>query len=125
MKIAGRMAFVFALMIAVYFIGTQNTYAQSGSFEWRGTVDDRVEIVLRGRNATVRTVQGQDYGDGRYQFNGRAPRGNANIRVEKLDGRGRVRVVGRSGRWNRNGAVIQIDDPKGGADRYRIRVYWD
>ncbi len=41
------MAFVFALMIAVYFIGTQNTYAQSGSFEWRGTVDDRVEIVLR------------------------------------------------------------------------------
>jgi hypothetical protein len=130
MNLLKKSLFLFAVVSGfVLFGSSQNVYAQrSGSLDWQGTVDDSVRLVIRGRDVRVRTISGTPYDDASFDFNGRGnwDRGNgARVRVDKRDGRGRVFVVEQPTRRNNYRTVIQIDDPKGGPDRYRIRVYWD
>ncbi len=118
--------FAVAVFAAVTFFGNVETArAQSGSMEWRGTVDDVIQIRIRNRNAQTRHVSGRQYNDADFNFNGRAPRRNANVRVDKQDGRGRVFIVQQPNRRNNFTTLVQIVDSKGGADRYRFRLSWN
>jgi hypothetical protein len=130
MKIIKKCSFVFMILSGMVLFGSlQNAYAQrSGSLDWQGTVDDSVQLVIRGRNVRVRTLTGTRYNDSSYDFNGGGNmdrRNNGRVRVDKRDGRGRVYVVEQPNRRNNFRTVIRIDDPKGGPDHYRIRVNWD
>jgi len=88
------MIFAVAVFTAAVFIGNVGTArAQSGSMEWRGTVDDVVQIRIRNRNARSKTISGREYNDDNFSFNGRAPRQNANVSVDKRDGRGQIFIV--------------------------------
>lgn len=121
------MSFAIAVFAAFVFCGNVETVRaqQSGSMNWRGTVDDVVQIRIRNRNAQTTTLSGRTYNDDNFTFNGRAPRGNADVRVDKTRGRGRVFIVQQPNRRNNFTTIVQIDDPKGGADRYRFNLYWD
>jgi hypothetical protein len=124
-----------AVVAVLFFAAFTETHAQrnrQGNMEWSGTVDDRVNLVIRGRNVRVQTLSGRQYGNGRYDFDRdwddrrgdrRWDRSRAN--VEKLDGRGDVRIVQQPNRRNNFTTIVQITDKKGGPDRYRIRVDWD
>lgn len=119
-------AFVMTVFFAFcLFGGAETTLAQSGSMEWRGTVDDVIQIRIRNRNAETRHISGRAYDDAYYDFNGRAPRQNANVRVDKRDGRGRILVIQQPNRRNNFTTILQVVDSKGGPDRYRFTVYWD
>ena len=65
------------------------------------------------------------YDDANYNFNGRPPRRNANVEVDKTDGRGRVFIVQQPNRRNNFTTIVQIVDSKAGADRYRFRLSWN
>jgi len=121
-KIAFSMVF---LAVIVLFAGSEKVSAQSGSMDWDGTVDDTVQIIIRGRNAVTNTLKGSVTYDARYNFNGRLPRDNVRVRVDKNDGRGKVYVVQQPNRRNNWTAIIQIVDEKRSRDRYSITVYWD
>ncbi len=126
MKKLKMIAFAAAIFGTAVFFGTvQNVRAQSGSMEWNGTVDDVTQIVIRNRNARTRHVSGRFYNDSRFSFNGRAPRRQANVRVDKRDGRGRVFIIQQPSRRNNWATIVQIADNKGGADRYGFTLYWD
>lgn len=116
-----------ALFAAVFMFGASDAYGQrQTTLEWSGTVDQDVQIVIRGRSVTTRTLRGQRYRDDRHFFRGgRGGNINSDVDVDKLDGRGKVRVIQQPNRRNRYTTIIRIEDPKGGADRYRIRVEWD
>lgn len=122
-----KLALAIAIFGAIFIFGTsENVNAQT--MTWRGTVDDVVEVSIRGRRADTITVSGRTYRDGRARFSGRGGRGsrdNGRARVSKDEGRGRVRVVQQPSRRNNYTTVIRIDDSKGGADRYRFTVEWD
>jgi hypothetical protein len=122
-----KFVFAIALITGIFLFGTvQSANAQrSGSMEWRGTVDDSIQIVIRNRSARIRHMSGRYINDARFSFNGAAPRGNANVRVDKRDGRGSVFIVQRPNRRNNYTTIVQINDPKGGTDRYRFNLYWD
>lgn len=119
--------FAIALISGIFLFGTvQNANAQrSGSMEWRGTVDDSIQIVIRNRNARIRHMSGRFIDDARFSFNGAAPRRDVNVRVDKRDGRGSIFIVQRPNRRNNYTTIVQINDPKGGTDRYRFNLYWD
>ena len=124
MKNLKMLAFAIAVFGAVAFFGSVKTaYAQS--FEWSGTVDATVQIRIRNRDARTTTLSGRAYDDENFRFYGRAPRDNANVRVDKKDGRGQVFVVQQPNRRNNYTTIIQIVDSKGGADRYRFTVDWN
>lgn len=116
---------VIVFAAALFFGNVESVRAQSGSMEWRGTVDDVVQIRIRNRNAQTRHISGREYFDADFNFNGRAPRQNADVRVEKRDGRGRVLIVQQPNRRNNFTTIVQIVDSKGGPDRYRFTLYWD
>ena len=126
MKNLKMIAFAVAVFAAVTLFGNVETVrAQSGSMQWSGTVDDVVQIVIRNRNARTRHISGRAYNDDNYNFNGRAPRRNANVEVDKRDGRGRVFIVQQPNRRNNFTTIVQIVDSKGGADRYRFTLSWN
>ena len=108
---------------AVFFGNVESVRAQS--MEWRGTVDDVIQIRIRNRNARVQQVSGQSTTDDNFSFNGRASRDGGNARVSKRNGRGKVFIVQQPNRRNNWTTIVQIDDSKGGADRYRFTLYWD
>jgi hypothetical protein len=118
-------AFVFTAV--VMFASLENVYAQSRtSMEWRGTVDDVVQIRIRGRNVQTTTLTGRTFYDSNYYFDGgRGRQQSSRARVEKRDGRGRVVVVQQPNRRNNWTTLVQVIDSKGGSDRYRFNVYWD
>lgn len=97
-----------------------------GSAVWRGRVDNVIQLAIRGRRITSRTLAGTTYPQGRYTFNGNLPRrGNTSIRVDKKDGRGDVRIVQQPSRRNNYTAIIEIRDKDGGADNYSLEIYWN
>ena len=121
-----KLSFMFAFLAAiVLFAGSENVSAQSGSMEWNGTVDDTVQISIRGRNASTITLKGSVNYDDRYNFNGRLPRDNVSVRVEKTDGRGKVIVVQQPNRRNNWTAIVRIIDEKRSRDYYSFVLYWD
>lgn len=126
MKKLQILTFAVAVFAAtVLFGGAQNTFAQDSSMQWRGTVDDTVQIRIRRNRADTISISGRPYDDSRYNFDGRAPRDNAQARVEKEEGRGRITVVQQPRRRNNYTTIIEIVDNKGGADRYKFNVYWE
>ncbi|CAN5863579.1 hypothetical protein BH24ACI1_BH24ACI1_19650 [soil metagenome] len=126
MKNLKMIAFAAAVFAAVTLFGNVETIrAQSGSMQWSGTVDDVVQIRIRNRNAQTRHISGRAYDDANYNFNGRPPRRNANVEVDKTDGRGRVFIVQQPNRRNNFTTIVQIVDSKGGADKYRFRLSWN
>lgn len=126
-----KFLFISAVFFAVVFIGNSENVqaqwggAQSGKIEWRGTVDDRVQLVIRGRSLRVRTVSGQRYGNGSTSFSSPLPsRRDYNVNVKKRDGRGNVYIVQQPNRRNNYTAIVQIEDLKGKADNYRVEITW-
>jgi len=121
-----KIAFTFAfLAMFVLFAGSENASAQEGSMEWRGSVDDTVQVIIRGRNATTNTISGSQTYDARTNFNGRLDRNTTRVRVNKTNGRGRVFVIQQPNRRNRWTAIVQIVDNKGGRDRYGFTLTWE
>lgn len=121
-----KILFAVAFLAAFILLGsTENASAQSGSMEWRGTVDDTVQVIIRGRNATTNTLSGSQTYDARTNFSERLPRNNTRVWVEKLNGRGKVYVVQQPNRRNNYTAIVQIVDNKGGRDRYAFTLSWD
>lgn len=119
---------VFAVAVfaaAVFFGNVETVCAQDGSMQWRGTVDDVVQTRIRNRNARSKAISGRAYNDDNFSFNGRAPRQNANVSVDKRDGRGQVLIVQQPNRRNNFTTIVQIIDKKGGADRYRFTLNWN
>ena len=92
---------------------------------WRGRVDNRVEITIRGNRSLTRTLEGTPpYGE-TYNFSNSLPRDNVRINVRKRDGRGKVRVIDSPSNRNNYTARIEIEDDKSGSDNYEIEVEWD
>lgn len=98
--------------------------ATSGRLHWRGTVDDNVQLVIRDGYVDVRTIGGTEYNDATYNFTSPLPRRRNMVRVNKLNGRGTVRVLQQPSRENDFTAVIEIKDPSRGARMYEIEVLW-
>jgi len=124
MKKLKTMTFAAAVFAAAVFFGNVET-VRAQSMEWRGTVDDVIQIRIRNRNAQTRRVSGRVFNDADFNFNGRAPRRNTNVRVDKRDGRGRIFIVQQPNRRNNFTTIVQIVDSKGGSDRYSFNLYWD
>lgn len=96
----------------------------SGRLHWRGTVDDNVQLVIRSEQVDIRTIGGSEYSDANYNFTSPLPRRRVTVRVNKLNGRGEVRVLQQPTRENDFTAVIEIRDSSRGAKPYEIEVLW-
>ena len=92
---------------------------------WRGRVDNRVEITIRGNRCFTRTLEGNPIQGETCNFSNSFPRYDARLNVRKRDGRGKVRVLESPNSRNNYTARIEIEDDDGGSDNYEIEVDWN
>lgn len=95
-----------------------------GRVYWRGTVDDRVQLVIRGNQIESRTIAGQSYPEGTFSFTALLPSREVSVGVTKTRGRGNVRVIQQPSRSNDYTAVVEISDEGGGAREYQLDIFW-
>jgi hypothetical protein len=85
-------------------------------------VDDIAEIEIRGDSGRIRTISGQPAVWRRFVCNQRMPAYPGEFRFRGIDGRGRQQLVREPG--GRGGAVVRIEDPKGGREGYTFDLEW-
>jgi hypothetical protein len=96
----------------------------TGRMEWRGRVDDRLHLAIKGRSVDQQTITGTTLATGRATFTSGLPNAAVRVSVQKLSGRGTVRVIQQPARTNDFTAIIEIFDDGGGSQEYRIEVTW-
>jgi len=99
-------------------------YEGPGRMNWRGRVDDYVELRIQGNRARSIERGGAPTYNEYASFSRPLPRADVRVEVKKRDGRGRVALLEQPTRYNNYTAVIRIDDNKGGADDYEIEMAW-
>jgi hypothetical protein len=96
----------------------------NGSLQWRGQVDDRVQLVVRGRSIRERTLSGTQMAQGEASFSSGLPAAPVRVSVRDLTGRGDVRVVQQPSRENGFTTIVEIYDPTRGAREHRVQLIW-
>ena len=114
-----------ALAAAVLGIATAAPARADQGFVWRGSVDNTVEIYVRGRQADTRVVTGRDLRQERYNFDQTLPYDSVRVFLNRRDGRGRVSVFQQPDRNNGYTAGIRIEDYQNGSDTYAFTLSWD
>jgi len=97
----------------------------SSTASWSGRVDDRANIVIRGRSLTAENVSGNGVQTTYQNMNAALPRRATTVRAMKSDGRGDVTVIQQPNRGNNFTAIVQIYDRSGGAGNYRVDFSWE
>ena len=96
----------------------------SGSATWSGRVDNVVQLTLQGNNLRAQDMTGSGMTTTYQNVNGYLPRRPVTVNANKFGGRGNVRVVQQPNRTNGFTAIVEISDPRGGADNYRVDINW-
>ncbi|HUF04627.1 MAG TPA: hypothetical protein VMM38_10690 [Aridibacter sp.] len=104
--------------------GSGSLPAREGQMNWEGNVDATVQITIRGSTATARALSGRSPTAVRFNFREPLPRRAVNVIVRQIEGRGSVRVIQQPSRLNGYSSVIEIQDPRGGDDRYEFEAEW-
>lgn len=104
--------------------GAWDTPRVTGRVIWKGTVDGRVQLLIRGDTVEVRTLSGLDNGAGTYNFTSALPARNIRVEAERKKGRGSVKMVQQPSKSNAYTAIVEIYDSGGGARQYEVDVYW-
>ena len=93
-------------------------------FQWNGRVDREVQIVMRDGNVWTNDVGRTEPGRARSRALGVLPRGNGEVSVRVMNGRGNVDVIQQPTMRNDYTTIVRIRDPQSGADNYRLVAYW-
>jgi len=111
---------------APLLIGQPRVMAQQGAelFEWSGSVDREVQVVMRGSNVWTNNVGQTERPRARTRSYNRLPSENGQVAVELLNGRGRVDVIQQPSRQNDYTTIVRIRDDRSGSDNYRLAAYW-
>jgi len=93
-----------------------------GKCTLEAVVDGVAEVEIRGDTAVLRNLGGQPPQWRRFECTGTMPANPANFRFAGVDGRGRQQLI-RDPR-NGGGAVVRIEDPDNGSDKYKFDITW-
>lgn len=96
-----------------------------GRFDVRVQVDAAVEVRIHGSEAIWARLQGTEGKDAGTETNQPFPmRPVRNLTVTKKDGRGQFVLIQQPDAANGYELRVRIYDPKGGSDRYHLRIEW-
>ena len=104
----------------------QQQQQQPGSelFEWTGTVDREVQIVMRGNNVWTNNAGQNERTRAKTRSYSRLPNENGQVSVRMLNGRGQVDVIQQPSRQNDYTTIVRVRDDRGGSSNYRLAAYW-
>lgn len=86
-------------------------------------VDGAAEVEILGDTGRLRTLSGQRASWRRFECTGPLPTSPVDFRFRGIDGRGNQNLVA-DPRSGRGGAVVRIEDSKGGREGYTFDLEW-
>ena len=104
--------------------GTAGRTAGGGVIRWSGRVDGRDRLVIQGNRIRVEHLDAQPIRNMSQTFSDPLPRRAVSVTLNKLEGRGDVRIVQQPGQSNGYTLIVEIDDSHGGADNYEFELIW-
>jgi hypothetical protein len=110
---------------AVISTAAASSEAAAGSVEVTAQVDGTVDILVSGNQVRYDVRAGQPVMRESATFTGPMPSAAmSSVTVTKLGGRGNVSLFDQPSPANGFTARIRVEDPRGGADTYRVRLDW-
>ena len=102
----------------------EDTAAQLGLI-WRGRVDGRIRVVVRGGAAFCEVLDGRPVaGDNANFYRPLSSLSNSNVIIKKLSGRGQATITQLPAVENHFELAFEIDSRATGPDDYQIEVDW-
>lgn len=96
-----------------------------GKVYWRGMVDNKVHLVIRGITLEQRTVEGQNTEPGTFSFTSPLPDQAVTVGVIKIEGKSnKITVVQQPNAENLFTAIVEVHDDGGGARDYILEIFW-
>jgi hypothetical protein len=120
--------FIFAGLTFFLLVATvisQASQQVQGRVFWKGMVDAKIQLIIKGDKIETKTLEGKEYPDGTYSFTATLPESPVKVGVNKTEGRGSVAVIQQPAEDNNYAAVVEITDPKGGAKEYQLEIFWE
>jgi hypothetical protein len=113
-------------LAAVALVGAAPMVLAQGQelFEWNGRVDREVQITMRGSSLRTTDIGQNEPGRERSRAFSALPRQDGQVSVQVVNGRGTVDVIQQPSAQNGYTTTVRIQDPRGGADNYRLVAYW-
>ena len=100
--------------------------SKTGQFDLRMKVDGTIEVFIQGGLVRRRLIDGRPPVDSGSDYTQPVPRATfRQFELQQKDGRGDVRLLEAPSESNDFTARLRISDPKGGADRYHVRLRWE
>jgi hypothetical protein len=97
----------------------------TGKVFWRGNVDDKLHLVIRGTSVEHRTVAGQAQPDGLFSFTAPLPQQAVMVSVPRFEGRSKkITVVQQPSAENQFTAIVEVVDEGAGARDYFLEIAW-
>lgn len=105
-------------------LGNSGGGSLSGTMRWRGTIDDTAQVRVQESNVEVRAVSGSAYSDGTFNFSSPLPFRRVTVRLNKISGRGDIRIIQQPSRENDYTAIVEIRDTNRGPSNYEFELSW-
>lgn len=123
MKVGSLIASLFALF------AVSSTHAQSesasGKVFWRGSVDNKVHLMIKGDTLEQKTVEGAEKPAGTFSFTAPLPVQAVTVQVLRKEGRSKkIKVIQQPTADNDFTAIVEIHDDGGGARDYVLEIFW-
>ena len=100
--------------------------SKKGQFDLRMKIDGTVEVFVQGGLLRYRVIDGEPPVDRGSDYNQPVPRATfRKFELQQKDGRGDVRLLETPSESNDFTVRLKISDPKGGDDRYHVRLRWE
>ncbi len=97
---------------------------QQDAVVWRGSVDDVVDVFIRGNQVWSSVRSGDSLQDEHVRVNEALPPTWIKVRVDGVRGRGKAYVFQEPNRHNGFTAGIRIEDRDPGRSDYRVAIDW-
>jgi hypothetical protein len=123
MKVGLLIASLFALF-AVSSVQAQSE-TLSGKVFWRGSVDNKVHLTIKGDTIEQKTVEGTEKPSGTFSFTAPLPQQAVTVQVTRKEGRSKkIKVIQQPSVENDFTAIVEIHDDGGGARDYVLEIFW-
>lgn len=96
----------------------------TGQLRWSGLVDGTDNIHVQGSSVRINHLSGRQISNQNFDLDGTLPRTNVRLVLQKVQGRGELRILEQPNRFNNYTAVVQITDRATGAGWYEFVLSW-
>jgi hypothetical protein len=122
-----KVVLLIASLLALFAVSTIQAQSEStsGKVFWRGSVDNKVHLTIKGDTLEQKTVEGTESPVGTFSFTASLPEQAVTVQVSRKEGRSKkIKVIQQPAADNDFTAIVEIHDDGGGARDYILEIFW-